>query len=71
MHVVKMRPRTDDCLESWTKLMAGVELLPKKETERARLWTHLGKFIVAVRINTCREVKGEGLGKQGLEITWP
>lgn len=51
--------------------MAGVVLLPRKETERARLWTHLGKFIVAVRISTCREVKGEGLGKQGLEITWP
>lgn len=51
--------------------MAGVELLLRKETERARLWTHLGKFIVAVRINTCREGKGERLGKQGLEITWP
>lgn len=40
--------------------MAGVELLLRKETERARLWAHLGKFIVAARFNTCREVKGEG-----------
>lgn len=74
-----MRPSIDDCLESWTKLTAGMDLHPRKATERVRLWKNLYKFIVvAVRINTCREVMeavgggygGTGLSKLGLEITW-